>query len=400
MAGRGRCADLRVSPTPGRCLKSAQKEFAVPTNDQVMQALATVNDPDVGRPITELGMVREVSIDGGVVNVGVLLTVPGCPMKDRIEREVTAAVQPLEGVTEVRVSLGSMTEQQRGEFAAKVRGNAPNQGAGGQPVIPFAQVDSQTKVLAIASGKGGVGKSSITTNLAAALAKDGFSVGILDADIWGYSIPRMMGVQGRPVAFENMVMPLQAHGCKVISIGFFIDTERPVIWRGPMLHRALQQFLADVHWGDLDFLLCDLPPGTGDIAISLAQMLPNADMLVVTTPQQAAQRVALRAGQTTAQTGMRVAGVIENMATFVAPDTGKEYRIFGEGGGILLAEELGTELLASIPIDARLREGADAGVPLVISEPDAPASQRMTEVARQLAASKRSLIGKSLPLKF
>ena len=372
----------------------------MPTNEQVMQALATVNDPDVGRPITELGMVADVAIDGGTVNVHVLLTVPGCPMRDRIEREVTAAVSPLEGVTDVRVSLSAMSEQQRGEFATKVRGHAGGQTQGGQPVIPFAQMDSQTKVLAIASGKGGVGKSSITTNLAVALAREGHSVGILDADIWGYSIPRMMGVQGRPVAFENMVMPLQAHGCKVISIGFFIDTERPVIWRGPMLHRALQQFLADVHWGDLDFLLCDLPPGTGDIAISLAQMLPNADMIVVTTPQQAAQRVALRAGQTTAQTGMRVAGVIENMATFIAPDTGKEYRIFGEGGGILLAEELDTKLLASIPIDPRLREGADAGVPLVISEPDAPASQRIIEVAQQLSASKRSLVGRSLPLKF
>ncbi len=372
----------------------------MPSQEQVLQALATVNDPEVGRPITELGMVRDVSVEGGVVNVHVLLTVPGCPMRDRIEREVTAALQPLEGVRAVNVELSAMTEQQRGEFAAKVRGNGGGHAPSGQPVIPFAQMDSQTKVLAIASGKGGVGKSSLTTNLAVALAKEGHSVGVLDADIWGYSIPRMLGVSGRPVAFENMVMPLQAHGCKVISIGFFIDTERPVIWRGPMLHRALQQFLADVHWGDLDFLLCDLPPGTGDIAISLAQMLPNADMIVVTTPQQAAQRVALRAGQTTAQTGMRVAGVIENMATFVAPDTGKEYRIFGEGGGILLAEELETKLLGSIPIDPRLREGADAGVPLVVSHPDAPASERITDIARQLAASKRSLIGKSLPLKF
>jgi ATP-binding protein involved in chromosome partitioning len=210
----------------------------------------------------------------------------------------------------------------------------------------------------------------------------------------------MLGVSGRPVAFNNMVMPLQAHGCKVISIGFFIDAERPVIWRGPMLHRALQQFLADVHWGDLDFLLCDLPPGTGDIAISLAQMLPNADMLVVTTPQQAAQRVALRAGQTTAQTGMKVRGVIENMATFVAPDTGVEYRIFGEGGGQLLAAELDTELLGSIPIDPRLREGSDAGVPLVVGDPDAPASKVMSEIARSLAKQKSSLVGKSLPLQF
>jgi ATP-binding protein involved in chromosome partitioning len=210
----------------------------------------------------------------------------------------------------------------------------------------------------------------------------------------------MLGVEGRPVAFNNMVMPLQAHGVKVISIGFFIDSERPVIWRGPMLHRALQQFLADVHWGDLDYLLCDLPPGTGDIAISLAQMLPNADMLVVTTPQQAAQRVALRAGQMTAQTGMRVAGVIENMATFVAPDTGKEYRIFGEGGGQLLAAELDTEVWASIPIDTRLREGGDNGTPLVVSDPDAPASQRINEVATRLIRSRSSLVGKSLPLKF
>ncbi|HUH07421.1 MAG TPA: Mrp/NBP35 family ATP-binding protein [Egibacteraceae bacterium] len=372
----------------------------MPTTDQVMQALASVRDPEIGKPITELDMVERVEIDGGTVTVRVLLTVPGCPMKDRITADVTAAVSPLDGVEDVRVELSSMTDSQRAAVTAKVRGAQPQAGAQGQPVIPFAQIDSATKVLAVASGKGGVGKSSITTNLAVALAREGHEVGILDADIWGYSIPRMMGVQGRPVAFNNMVMPLQGHGCKIISIGFFIDAERPVIWRGPMLHRALQQFLADVHWGDLDFLLCDLPPGTGDIAISLAQMLPNADMLVVTTPQEAAQRVALRAGQTTAQTGMKVAGVIENMATFVAPDTGKEYRIFGEGGGALLAAELDTALLGSIPIDTRLREGADAGVPLVVSEPDAPASLVLTDIARRIAKRQQSLVGKSLPLKF
>ncbi|HWB70665.1 MAG TPA: Mrp/NBP35 family ATP-binding protein [Egibacteraceae bacterium] len=371
----------------------------MPTTEQVMQALASVDDPEIGRPITELDMVREVRIDGGTVTAHVLLTVPGCPMKDRITQDVTAAVAPLEGVEQVRVELGSMTEQQRAAVAQKVRGGRPTD-QGGQPVIPFAQADSPAKVLAVASGKGGVGKSSITANLAVALARDGHEVGVLDADIWGYSIPRMLGAHGRPVAFNNMVMPLQAHGCKVISIGFFIDTERPVIWRGPMLHRALQQFLADVHWGDLDFLLCDLPPGTGDVAISLAQMLPNADMLLVTTPQQAAQRVALRAGQATAQTGMKVAGVIENMATFVAPDTGKEYRIFGEGGGQLLAAELDTKLLGSIPIDPRLREGADAGVPLVVSDSDAPASRVIGDIARELAAGKRSLVGRTLPLRF
>lgn len=373
----------------------------MPTNAQVMQALATVRDPEIGRPITELDMVKSVRIEGAVVDLEITLTVPGCPLKDKITRDVTQAVKALGAVDRVDITFGSMTEQQRSALAERLRGGA-EKAPGGQPVIPFAQVDNDTKVIAIASGKGGVGKSSITTNLAVALAQEGYDVGVLDADIWGYSIPRMMGVQGRPVAFNGMVMPLQGHGVKVISIGFFIDAERPVIWRGPMLHRALQQFLADVHWGDLDFLLCDLPPGTGDIAISLAQMLPNADMLVITTPQQAAQRVALRAGQTTAQTGMKVSGVIENMATFVAPDTGKEYRIFGEGGGQLLAAELNTELLGSIPIDLRLREGADAGIPLVIADPDAPASHRLVEIARRIAKtrSKGSLVGKPLPLKF
>jgi len=370
------------------------------TDEQVLAALSKVNDPEIGRPITELDMVRGVRIDGPDVALDIVLTVPGCPLKDTITNDVTAALTAI-GARRVDIRFGSMTEQERTALAERVRGG-PAKAPGGQVVIPFAQMDSDTKVIAIASGKGGVGKSSITANLAVALAKDGYSVGVLDADIWGYSIPRMMGVQGRPVAFNGMVMPLQGHGVKVISIGFFIDAERPVIWRGPMLHRALQQFLADVHWGELDFLLCDLPPGTGDIAISLAQMLPNADMLVVTTPQQAAQRVALRAGQTTAQTGMKVAGVIENMATFVAPDTGREYRIFGEGGGQLLAAELDTVLLGSIPIDPRLREQSDAGVPLVLAAPDAPASKRIVEMARHLAASKpkRSLVGKPLPLRF
>jgi ATP-binding protein involved in chromosome partitioning len=365
------------------------------TTDQVMQALATVNDPEIGRPITELNMVADLRIDAGVVTVHILLTVPGCPLKDRINRDITAAVQALDGVEAVEVIFGTMTEQQRAAVAQKVRGGGD---AGQQPVIPFNEVDSPTKVLAIASGKGGVGKSSITVNLAVALAQQGYNVGILDADIWGYSIPRMLGVSGRPVAFNNMVMPLQGNGVKVISIGFFLDSEKPVIWRGPMLHRALQQFLADVHWGNLDFLLCDLPPGTGDIAISLAQMLPKADMIVVTTPQPAAQRVALRAGQTTAQTGMRVAGVIENMATFIAPDTGKEYHIFGEGGGALLAVELDTELLGSIPIDPRLREGCDEGVPLVIGDPNAPAATRLRDIAKQLGRRSSSLVGKPLPL--
>jgi ATP-binding protein involved in chromosome partitioning len=370
---------------------------SVATTEQVLRALDAVDDPDSGRAITELDMVKHVQVEHGTVELVVQPSAPGQATADRLSRDITAAVAALDGVSDVRVRLGPPA----GAAAAGPRQrptHGPAAGPGGQPVIPFSQLESDTRVLAIASGKGGVGKSSITVNLAVALARQGHQVGILDADIWGYSIPRMMGASGRPVAQDNMVVPLQAHGCKLISIGFFVDTERPVIWRGPMLHRALQQFLADVHWGELDFLLCDLPPGTGDIAISLAQMLPNADMLLVTTPQEAAQRVALRAGQATLQTGMRVGGVIENMATFIAPDTGKEYRIFGEGGGQLLAAELKTSLLGSIPIDPRLRAGADAGIPLVVTEPDAPASRVITAIAATLARSKPSLVGKSLPL--
>ncbi len=368
----------------------------MPTTDQVMEVLAEVEDPEINKTITELGMVEDIAIEGSRVGVKIKLTIPGCPLKDRITKDVTAAVSRLDDVDDVQVVFGSMTDEERQQLSANLR--AERGAANPEMEIPFANADSPTKVIAIASGKGGVGKSSVTVNLAAALAQQGLRVGVMDADIWGYSVPRMFGVTGKPVAFDGMVMPLQAHGCKVISIGFFTDPDRSVIWRGPMLHRALQQFLSDVHWGELDVLLCDLPPGTGDIAISLAQMLPNADMLVVTTPQQAAQKVALRAGKATEQTGMAVAGVIENMAGFTDPVSGEVHEIFGSGGGQELAGALETDLLGRIPLDPRMVEGSDAGVPMVLSHPDAPASKAITEIAEQVGARSRSVVGRSLPL--
>lgn len=376
-----------------------------PTIEQINEALSTVMDPEIGLPITDLGMVSGVEINGSEVTVHVLLTVPGCPMKDRINRDISEAIKPVEGVTALRVGMSAMNDEQRakvGEVIREKRGMNPqrrgNMGGGGEVQVPFAQADSPTHVIAIASGKGGVGKSSVTANLAVALAQQGAKVGVLDADVWGYSIPRMLGVTGQPVQLDGMVMPLIGHDVKVMSIGFFTDPDKPVVWRGPMLHRALQQFLTDVHWGDLDVLLIDLPPGTGDIALSMAQLIPNADMLVVTTPQAAAQKVAQRAGVITKDTGMKVIGVIENMATFIAPDTGTEYDIFGTGGGETLAQALETELWASLPIDPRLREGGDAGTPITLAEPDSAAAQRFTQIAKRLRGQKKSIVGGQLPL--
>jgi ATP-binding protein involved in chromosome partitioning len=369
----------------------------VATSEQLHAAVAAIEDPLLDRTLGELDAVA-AEVRRGSGQVTLRLPVPGYPAESELRAAAAQAARDL-GVADVTVDVAVMSDEQRRAAVSHLQQERSGESQSGQdPDIPFNRIDSDTKVVAIASGKGGVGKSSIATNLACALAQQGYRVGIMDADIWGYSIPRMMGVEGKPVAFDDLVMPLRAHGCKVISIGFFVDSERPVIWRGPMLHRALQQFLADVHWGELDFLLCDLPPGTGDIAISLAQMLPSADMLVTTTPQPASQRVALRAGQTTAQTGMKVAGVIENMSVFVAPDTGTEYAIFGSGGGKLLADELDTNLLGQIPIDQRLREGADDGRPLVLGDPDAPASKILGDIASQVAQRKGTLVGKSLPL--
>src|SRR5579864_4289538 len=370
-----------------------------PTTDQVTKALGGVLDPEIRRPITELGMVKGIEIaPGGTVRVEVWLTVAGCPMRDTITREVTAAVTKLPGVASVRVELDVMSDEQRRALQSQLRGGRP------EPEIPFAQPASLTRVYAVASGKGGVGKSSVTVNLAAALAASGTKVGVVDADIYGHSVPRMLGVTGRPTPVENMIMPPSAHDIKVISIGMFTPDNRPVVWRGPMLHRALQQFLADVYWGDLDVLLLDLPPGTGDVAISVGQLLPSAELLIVTTPQLAAAEVAERAGAIATQTHQRITGVIENMAYLVCPHCGEQTDIFGSGGGASVASALsrisGTQvpLLGQVPLDVRLREGGDSGVPLVLSDPDSPAGLALRKIADELGARGRGLAGRQLGL--
>src|ERR1700678_2005432 len=373
--------------------------MSLAAHEVVTQALNGVLDPEIKRPITELGMVKgiEIAPDGAVL-VQVWLTVSGCPLRDTITREVTAAVSAVAGVTAVRVDLDVMSEDQRKALQTQLRGGRPD------PEIPFAQPSSLTRVYAVASGKGGVWKSSVTVTLAAALPAAGQKVGIVDADIYGHSVPRMLGVTGRPTPVENMIMPPSAHDVKVISIGMFTKGNTPVVWRGPMLHRALQQFLADVYWGDLDVLLLDLPPGTGDIAISVGQMLPSAELLVVTTPQLAAAEVAERAGAIATQTHQRVAGVIENMSYLVCAHCGEQTEVFGSGGGATVAEALsrlsGTRvpLLGQVPLDVRLREGGDAGMPLVLGDPDSPAALALRKIADELGSRARGLAGRSLSL--
>jgi ATP-binding protein involved in chromosome partitioning len=364
----------------------------------VRAALATVDDPEIRKPITELKMVDAVSVSAdGLVNVRVLLTVPGCPMKAELTNRVTAAVGRVAGVREVAVELGVMTDEQRTELRQSLRGDAPAN------EIPFAQPGSRTRVYAVASGKGGVGKSSVTVNLAASLAARGLSVGVLDADIYGFSVPRMLGVTGKPTQVEQMIMPPVAHDVKVISIGMFTPGNTAVVWRGPMLHRALQQFLADVFWGDLDVLLMDLPPGTGDIAISVAQLVPSAELLVVTTPQLAAREVAERAGSIALQTHQQIVGVVENMSWLDMPD-GSRMELFGSGGGQAVADSLSAStgtavpLLGQVPIDQHVREGGDDGSPVVLSHPDSSAAQALGAVADRLAQRQTSLVGRSLGL--
>jgi len=372
---------------------------ATTLDDAIRAALATVDDPEIRRPITDLGMVRSISVDAhGAADIGILLTVAGCPLRDKLTTDITAAVGAVDGVTSVRVDFGVMTAEQRQSLQQQLRG-----GGGAEPTIPFAQPGSRTRVYAVASGKGGVGKSSVTVNLAAALVRRGLAVGVVDADIYGHSVPRMLGTADRPTQVEDMIMPPQAHGVKVISIGMFTAGNAAVVWRGPMLHRALQQFLADVFWSDLDVLLLDLPPGTGDVAISLAQLLPSAEIIVVTTPQAAAAEVAERAGAIALQTHQRLVGVIENMSWLELP-SGERMEIFGAGGGATVAGTLsrmmGTEvpLLGQIPLDTRVREAGDAGTPIVLSDPQAPAAVALTEIADRLAVRRESLAGRSLGL--
>jgi len=369
-----------------------------PSLDAIHAALATVNDPEIHRPITELEMVRSVDLDGGHVTVDVLLTVPGCPMKDRITREVTAAVRDVDGVEDVTVTLGVMSDEQRTALRDRLRG-----GKGSGREIVFNRPGNTTRIYAVASGKGGVGKSSVTVNLAVALAAEGLSVGVLDADVYGFSIPRMLGVEGQPTKVDDMIMPPVAHDVKVISIGMFVPGNQPVVWRGPMLHRALEQFLADVYWGDLDVLLLDLPPGTGDVAISIAQLLPTAELLVVTTPQVAAAEVAERAGAIALQTKQQIIGVVENMSWLELPD-GSRMEVFGSGGGAEVAGSLSRSvgarvpLMGQVPLDVALRTGGDNGVPVVISAPSSAAATALRDVAKALAARGRSLVGRSLGL--
>jgi ATP-binding protein involved in chromosome partitioning len=370
-----------------------------PSVEQVMAALATVDDPEIRKPITELGMVKSVDAGAdGRVRVAVYLTVAGCPLREKITRDVTAAVARVAGVTGVSVELDVMSEEQRRGLQSQLRGGQSER------EIPFAQPGSLTKVYAVASGKGGVGKSSVTVNLAAALAAQGLAVGVVDADIYGHSVPRMLGVTGRPTQVEQMILPPIAHDVKVISIGMFVGGNSPVVWRGPMLHRALQQFLADVFWGDLDVLLLDLPPGTGDIAISVAQLVPSAELLVVTTPQQAAAEVAERAGAIAVQTHQHVVGVVENMAWLPCPHCAERVEVFGSGGGQAVADGLSrtlgvpVPLLGQIPLDLRLREAGDTGRPLVLADPHSPAAVALGDVAAALRTRARGLAGRSLGL--
>lgn len=368
----------------------------LPTHDQVIDALRPVQDPELHRSIVDLGMVRDVVVNDGVIGLTVVLTIAGCPLRNEIQQRVNSALRGLDGVIDVALNFGVMTDQERAGVRELLHGD-PGATAGSSPAhghaegrkISFAQPGSRTRPILIASGKGGVGKSSVTTNLAVALAAMGHKVGIVDADIYGYSIPRMLGTDRDPVIIDNMLLPPEAWGVRCISIGYFVPEGQAVVWRGPMLHKALEQFLTDVFWDEPDFLLIDMPPGTGDIALSLSQFLPRAEVFVVTTPQEAAQKVARLAAAMAAKVNLPVRGIIENMSWFTGDD-GKRYELFGSGGGRLLADELGVPLLAQIPLITALREGGDNGRPIAAVAPQSEVGQIFFELANKVANDMKS----------
>jgi ATP-binding protein involved in chromosome partitioning len=356
----------------------------------IIDALRPVHDPELNRSIVDLDMVRDVAVSDGVVSLTVTLTIAGCPLRNEIQQRVNGAIRPLAGVKDVNLTFGVMTDQERAALREKLHGSpaatagsSPAQGHAQGRAIPFAQPGSKTRPLLISSGKGGVGKSSVTTNLAVALAAAGHSVGVVDADIYGYSIPRMLGADRDPVVIDQMLVPPQSYGVRCISIGYFVPDGQAVVWRGPMLHKALEQFLTDVYWDEPEFLLIDMPPGTGDIALSLSQYLPRAEVYVVTTPQEAAQKVARLSAAMAKKVNMSVRGVIENMSWFTGDD-GKRYELFGSGGGKSLAEELGVPLLAQIPLVNQLREGGDDGKPIAAVAPESEVGRVFANLAKQI----------------
>ncbi len=350
-----------------------------PNREAVVRALEGVIDPELRRPVTELDMVRDVEIDGGDVSVTIALTIAGCPLRSSFEEQVQTVLRDVPGVERVRLGFDVMTPEEREALTTKLRGGRPSAGL---------SLDQRTRVLAVCSGKGGVGKSTVSANLAVALSQLGQSAGILDADVYGHSIPHILGIHQKPVLVDRLIVPPVKGELKLMSIGFFLDDNQPVMWRGPMLHRALEQFLSDVHWGELDVLVVDMPPGTGDVAISLGQLLPRAEAIVVTTPQPAAQEVASRAGVMAQKTGMRLLGVVENMAGDV----------FGSGGGERLAAELGVPLLGSVPLEPLVRECGDAAEPIVASAPDAPAAAELRRIAEAVLERRPGEILKPLAL--
>ena len=365
--------------------------MSTPTTDQIIEALRPVEDPELHRSIVDLGMVRDVEMKGGVVSLTVVLTIAGCPLRNEIQNRVGTALRALDGVKDVALNFGGMTDDERAKVREMLHGN-PGATAGSQPAqghasgreISFAQPGSKTRPILVSSGKGGVGKSSVTTNLAVALAAQGYKVGIVDADIYGYSIPRMLGTDRDPVVIDNMLLPPEQWGVRCISIGYFVPEGQAVVWRGPMLHKALEQFLTDVFWDEPDFLLIDMPPGTGDIALSLSQYLPRAEVLVVTTPQEAAQKVAKLSAAMATKVNLPVRGIIENMSWFTGDD-GVRYELFGSGGGQSLADELNVPLLAQIPLMSALREGGDDGRPIAAVAPDSEIGQIFAGLAKRIA---------------